>query len=141
MNFTGKIKCVKCGKQFGVRRDIYENRIKLAGSEEILLKTYICRNCKKPQLYPQQNLPPINEKNDLPKKTTSDIKIQYVPPKPSFHILNNKENIEAATKNSCFRPDIYLDNDKTCDLCHLNEFCIAPTKGFKKIHHKSKNNS
>ena len=72
MNFTGKINCTKCGKRFGVRRDIYENRIKLAGNEENLLKTYICRNCKKLQLHPQQNLPPINEKKDPFKKTTLD---------------------------------------------------------------------
>jgi hypothetical protein len=37
---------------------------------------------------------------------------------------------EELTKNMCIRPDIYLDNDRTCDYCSINEHCSCMLKKF-----------
>jgi len=133
MNFTGKIKCTKCGNNFGVRRDIYEDRIKEAGDEKKLLASYVCRSCKK-NGGPQKNDTSASVKNDIKIDTKNNVPLVGA----TTLILNNKENIEFATKNGCFRPDIHLDNNKFCDVCHLKEHCIASTKKLRKIEKKPK---
>lgn len=41
-----KMLCTKCGKKIGVRKQVYEKRIEKYGSEEKLLESYVCRNCR-----------------------------------------------------------------------------------------------
>jgi hypothetical protein len=41
-----KMICTKCGAKVGVRKDVFEKRVKRFGSEEDLLKTYTCRKCR-----------------------------------------------------------------------------------------------
>lgn len=41
------VKCCKCGNQKFTRDEVYQARIKKFGSEELMLKNYICRECKK----------------------------------------------------------------------------------------------
>lgn len=41
------IKCSKCGQYKAVRPDVYARRIEKFGSEENLLKNYLCRDCRK----------------------------------------------------------------------------------------------
>lgn len=50
-SLPNKIKCVKCGKDCGVREDILKERIKLHGSLDKLLKEYFCRGCRKKEVY------------------------------------------------------------------------------------------
>ena len=40
-------KCSKCGAQKFTREEVYQARVKKFGSEEALLKNYLCRTCKK----------------------------------------------------------------------------------------------
>ena len=42
----GKIRCIKCNEEKGVRADVYEKRIRKYGSEEKLLAEYKCRKCR-----------------------------------------------------------------------------------------------
>lgn len=46
-----KIKCVKCGKQCGVREDVLKERINRHGSLDKLLSEYFCRGCRKNEVY------------------------------------------------------------------------------------------
>lgn len=39
------------------------------------------------------------------------------------NVLRNKEGILNVTKDSCIRPDIFLDNDRNCDDCPYYEHC------------------
>lgn len=44
------------------------------------------------------------------------------------------------TKDGCLRPDIFLNNDRTCDNCHLNKFCACAIKKFSKNYEKKLKN-
>lgn len=41
------VTCVKCKKEKFTRTEVYEKRVQKAGSEEKLLSTYLCRECRK----------------------------------------------------------------------------------------------
>lgn len=47
-------------------------------------------------------------------------------------LLENKEVAEHVTKSSCWRPDIYLDNDRFCNGCIIYENCCCPIKRIDK---------
>ena len=47
VNKTIFVKCVKCGKDKFVRKDVYEARVAKFGSVEKLNAEYICRDCKR----------------------------------------------------------------------------------------------
>ncbi len=46
-NTMSSIVCSVCKEKKGVRPEIYKQRIKKFGSEEKLLKEYVCRDCRK----------------------------------------------------------------------------------------------
>lgn len=52
-------------------------------------------------------------------------------------LTKDKDACEFYTQFACMRPDIYLDNDKTCDYCSINKWCACPLKKFSK-HYKNK---
>lgn len=33
---------------------------------------------------------------------------------------------------TCIRPDILLHNDKTCNLCECNQYCLCSSRKFAK---------
>jgi hypothetical protein len=41
-----RIQCIKCKEEKGVRSDVLKKRIKKAGSEKKLRRTYVCRKCR-----------------------------------------------------------------------------------------------
>jgi hypothetical protein len=53
-------------------------------------------------------------------------------------LTRDKDACEFYTQFACMRPDIYLDNDRTCDYCSINKWCACPIKKFSK-HYKRKN--
>jgi hypothetical protein len=44
------------------------------------------------------------------------------------NILSHKEGIFNVTKGSCIRPDIFLDNDRSCDNCPYYDHCECHIK-------------
>lgn len=48
------------------------------------------------------------------------------------NLLKNKEGISNLTKESCIRPDIYLNNDRTCDGCPYFDNCSCDIKRLTK---------
>ena len=45
-----------------------------------------------------------------------------------YDIVKNAEECKNATTNTCWRPDIYLNNDRSCDNCVLYENCACNSK-------------
>jgi len=37
--------------------------------------------------------------------------------------FTNKEQVAELTEGGCWRPDIYLNNDRACNECYLYEHC------------------
>jgi len=46
--------------------------------------------------------------------------------------LNNPGDVQYLTQDTCWRPDIYLDNDHSCNTCYLKDHCLCPLKKIKK---------
>lgn len=64
-------------------------------------------------------------------------------PKIDFHkerqvidLTKDKDACALYTQFACLRPDIYLDNDRTCDFCSINKYCACPIKKFSKGYKK-----
>jgi hypothetical protein len=52
------------------------------------------------------------------------------------NLLKSKDGIRTLTSSSCIRPDIFLNNDRTCDYCIYSEDCISRVKKFSKYYKK-----
>ena len=73
------------------------------------------------------------------KEAAGNFKYTYKP--NLINLAKNAEECKKATIGTCFRPDIYLDNDRTCDLCSLVENCSCVLKQLsKKKQKKSQQN-
>ena len=46
----------------------------------------------------------------------------------TFSLIKDKEITEHVTATSCWRPDIYLDNDRYCNGCIIYDNCACPIK-------------
>jgi len=49
-----------------------------------------------------------------------------------FSLLEDKKIAEHVTQSSCWRPDIYLNNDRFCNGCIIYENCCCPIKRLDK---------
>ena len=47
-------------------------------------------------------------------------------------LLENKKMAEHITSSSCWRPDIYLNNDRYCNGCVIYVNCCCPIKRIDK---------
>jgi len=67
---------------------------------------------------------------------TMDISNNAGPQRVNF---KDPESVRDLTTNSCQRPDIYLDNERACDGCHIYELCACNARqlladtGRKKV--------
>jgi hypothetical protein len=52
------------------------------------------------------------------------------------NLISYSEGIKMVTQNACIRPDIYLDNDRTCDYCMYYEDCACNLKKVSKFYKK-----
>jgi hypothetical protein len=50
------------------------------------------------------------------------------PRAPQYIDLTNEKQVAELTKSSCLRPDIFLNNDRSCNLCHIYQLCKCPIK-------------
>jgi hypothetical protein len=57
-------------------------------------------------------------------------------------VPKDKIGVSEITRESCLRPDIFLDNGKYCDGCPWSENCVCRLKRFhgKTIERKSRKN-
>lgn len=132
-NCRNEIKC----NQLQLKRllEKFENDI------EKLLVTFTCKECiklsreeKKLQEKELQVKKPI-ERKVLTWEEIEDRKdeVRKGIPKINFDKIdpitpNNRKGVEEITRNSCIRPDIYLNNDKCCDGCPWEKHCICDLK-------------
>lgn len=58
-------------------------------------------------------------------------KVDLTGPKMSYD-LNNPDHVKLLTTNNCWKPNVYLDNGKWCDICPLFENCNSTLKRRKK---------
>lgn len=126
-----KVPCTKCGTGVTMFSTNLINRVKKYGGVENLLNSFTCKQCSSAGK-------PVKVKR-VPKPKKIKIKIeQYQAPiykgytKTSVNLTENAEMCKVITSSACFRPDLYLDADRTCDDCTLFTNCSCPIKKLSK---------
>jgi len=74
------------------------------------------------------------KKEITPKKLVNHVKsLNYNGKEIQSHsLLENKSLAEHVTRSSCWRPDIYLNNDRFCNGCIIYDNCCCPIKRIDK---------
>lgn len=63
-------------------------------------------------------------------EAAKDYKFGYKP--KNIDLVKDKEEVRKLTNGTCLRPDIYLDNDYSCDGCYIFDNCVCSIKKLKK---------
>lgn len=141
-----KIICSKCktiqislkGRGKKIIFDACENDPK-----RILTET-ICKDCKE-KFYPvekkKREIVPetLEEREQRIEEIRANLpKIDLNKERVVIDLTKDKEACKLLTRDMCIRPDIYLNNDRTCDNCRINVHCSCSIKKFSKFHEKRK---
>jgi hypothetical protein len=80
------------------------------------------------------------KKKEKPQKETKEERIQKLKDEikkfnfgysiQEFDLVKNKQICEEVTTGACWRPDIFLDNDNSCNLCPIKEHCACKLKNI-----------
>lgn len=65
-------------------------------------------------------------------------KIDLNAPRQIIDLKENKEFCQEITKDTCIRPDIYLNNDRTCDNCSIHKYCSCALKKLQNTGKRGK---
>lgn len=141
---TGKLSthphilCSKTGTKTTMFGSNLENRIKRFGSLEKLLTEFVCRavvNASKPpkpiRIKKVRKAKKLATK-EQDGKVVYDIPVYNNKPPESIDLVLNPKVCAEITRNQCWRPDIYLNNSRTCDKCRLYTNCTSHLKRLAK---------
>lgn len=100
-----------------------------------------CKDCK--ALEPKEKkqpriLTPEEQEARAEEIRKSLPKIDFNKERTVIDLRKDKDACAFYTKIACIRPDIYLDNDRTCDYCSINKHCACPIKKFSKNYKNEK---
>ena len=137
-SFPGsKIPCSVTGKLTTCVGPWMRKKVQEYGSAENLLRNYKCRGVTKKEK--PVKTPGKRGRKSLAKISIED-KVYDIPkidvnagPKPlSF------DEISEVSKGSCFRPDLFLNNDRSCEGCQFFDACQNSNKNLKATARKTK---
>jgi hypothetical protein len=63
-------------------------------------------------------------------ESAKDYKFNYKP--TSINLVKDVEETKKLTNGTCLRPDLYLDNDNSCDNCYIFDNCVCLIKKLRK---------
>lgn len=129
-----KIPCSCCKEAVTMFSTNLHGRVKKFGGVENLLKSFLCRHCKKED---KKNIF-IDRKVKI--KTAKGNVIDSIPTvdyKPRVvvegkDLPKHKDLIAELTNGTCWYPNVYLNNNKVCDKCTIHESCKATSKKYSK---------
>ena len=145
---TGKLSshphilCTGCGDKVTAFGKNLDNKIVKAGGVQELIDTFKCKSCKavsqgkapipkvKKERKPRQSKASAREKR-VAEMIASAPKFNSAPPQ-SIILVDNPKVAADTTRNGCWRPDIFLNNDRTCDFCSLYNVCASPNRKVSK---------
>lgn len=122
-----KVPCTKCGTGVTMFSTNLTNRVTKFGGVDKLLSNFICKSCSsvgKPQKV---------KRVPKPKKVKMTVERYDIPVYKGYNItsINLHETKNDATV-TCWRPDLYLNADRTCDDCTLFNICNCQLKKLSK---------
>jgi hypothetical protein len=137
-----QILCCKCHVGFASMKGLgWKKAFERCGGDafRVLNETY-CKDCKK--VLPKEKKVKIFTREEMEARAEEIRrnlpKINLNKERQVIDLTKDKASCEEYTEFTCIRPDIYLDNDKTCDYCSINKWCACPIKKFSKQHKNEK---
>lgn len=140
-SFPGsKIPCSISGKLTTCVGPWMKKKITEYGGVEQLLRNYKCRGVTK-----KQTVKPISPRAAKRKKF-KDLKLKDENKEWDIPVIDlnaaprplSQTDLAETTKDTCLRPDLYLNNDRACDGCEFFEVCTNSLKCLKKPAKKRK---
>jgi hypothetical protein len=138
-----KIICTKCQNSYISLQGAGLSHLKKQFNNNIksILSKAICKPCKE-MINPKEEKEPKKQveqkfltreemENKAEEIRKSIPKIDLSKPTEVFNLTKNKDVCMATTKDSCWRPDVYLD--KGCLSCNIVKFCACPIKNIKRV--------
>lgn len=129
-----KVPCTTCDAQTTLGHDNLHNRVARFGGIEKLLNTFQCRTCSKagkPKKEVVKREPRKKKKEKV--QDIAGVRIIYIPKPPTVvNLLDEPEEASRLTHDQCMRPDLYLNNNRSCDRCSLAGVCACSIKAFAK---------
>ena len=133
-----EIVCGKCKTYNAKLKGVgFKHAFEKAGKDiEKMLKTTLCKDCRS-MIEPKEKKPLVKKiktqqeiDDEIEEIRRNTPKIDFNKPRVPVFLKDNQEACEKHT-TSCLRPDIYLNNDKTCDKCSIKKYCVCRLKRFQ----------
>ena len=142
------IPCSKCHTGIVAGHDNLRSKVKKHGSIRSLLTSFVCRECKTgvpvsaarkvKTVKKVVKLSKVEQKKqdirsyEIPKVNPNPISVRY-----SINDLANNEDLaKEFTNGVCIRPQLFLNNDRSCDDCVLYTNCACNAKTLSKARRK-----
>lgn len=123
------IQCSKTGTLTVMFGSNLANRIHKFGSLANLLTGFECkasRMANKPKKVKAIRKKRVKKEVRIVEMINDIPKLDFKRQEPI--VLVDNPEVAARVLTSCYRPDIYLNNDRTCDACSLYNVCKAPCR-------------
>lgn len=154
---TGKlpsinIPCSKCQLGITAAHGNLRSKIEKYGSINKLLESFVCKDCKscdeKPRVIKKKDIKKSKHKHkeedvaSVKKDEHGRYNIPAVNLNPERHVYSIEEIVksqiltEEFTRGACMSPQLYLNNDDTCDKCPLYANCACGIKQLSKARRK-----
>jgi hypothetical protein len=122
-----KVPCTKCGTGVTMFSSNLTNRVTKFGGVDKLLSNFICKQCS--SVGKPQKVKPLPK----PKQVKATVEIHDIPIYKGRNIVPIDLHVTKDNATlSCWRPDLYLNADKTCDDCTLFNICQCALKKLSK---------
>jgi hypothetical protein len=137
-----QIVCCKCHMGFASLKGIGWKKAfeKCEGDALRVLNETICKDCK--EVLPKEKKVKIFTREEMEARAEEIRrnlpKIDLNKERQVINLNKDKEACAFYTQFACLRPDVYLDNDRTCDYCSINKHCACPIKKFSKNYKNEK---
>ena len=142
------IPCSKCHTGVVAGHDNLRSKVKKHGGIRSLLTSFVCRGCKTG--VPSSAARKVKTVKKVVKATKAEQKKQdirsYEIPKVNPNpisvrysindLANNADLAKEFTNGVCIRPQLFLNNDRSCDDCVLYTNCACNAKTLSKARRK-----
>lgn len=137
------IPCSKCHTGVVAGHDNLRSKVKKYGGIKALLTSFVCRECKnetpsnitrKVKIIKKAKISKVEQKKqdvrnyEIPKVNPNPISVRY----SINDLANNADLAKEFTNGVCIRPQLFLNNDRSCDDCVLYNNCACNAKTLSK---------
>jgi hypothetical protein len=81
----------------------------------------------------RQKIEKLEKRKEVLKYIENKTGAYIVKPRSAQYIdMTDEKQVSELTKSSCVRPDIFLNNDRSCNNCHLYEHCKCSIRTWRE---------